>query len=324
MTLAPVAERQFRAMGCDVHLVVGGPAGLLAPALDQAAARIEQLEARWSRFRPTSELCQLNAAGTVSGLSADTYTVIEEAIEAWRATDARFDPTIADALVAAGYDRSFDQLVDAAPSHHGAGPQGTPPPGPVGITFEPETSTVSLPEGVHLDLGGIGKGRAADIVSRELLALGLTGVCVNLGGDVRVRGVNPYGGPWVVAVEDSFAPPTDLTCVVFDEGAVATSSRLRRTWAVDGATRHHLIDPATGVPASRGVAAVTVVAADAQWAEVLAKAAFVAGPDAGAELIADAGAVGLLVEDDRTVRRTPGFERFEQTSSVVPTVEEEP
>ncbi len=306
-------------MGCDVHVVVGGPADHLTGALDHAAARIEQLEARWSRFRPTSELSRLNDAGTLSGLSADTYAVIAEALEAWRVTDARFDPTIADALVAAGYDRSFDELAasaaaSAVPPAEGDGPadQATPPPGPVGITFDPATATVSLPEGVHLDLGGIGKGRAADLVSQELFATGLTGVCVNLGGDVRVRGANPYGGPWVVAVEDSFAPPVDLTCVVFDEGAVATSSRLRRTWSHGDRRAHHLIDPATGAPAARGLAAVTVVAADAQWAEVLAKAAFVAGPDAGAELIVDAGAVGLLVEDDGTVRRTVGFDAFER------------
>lgn len=69
-----------------------------------------------------------------------------------------------------------------------------------------------------------------------------------------------------------------------EEGAVATSSVLRRSWRRSGETTHHLIDPRTGVPSDSAAAAVTVVAAHAHWAEVLAKAALIAGIDAGLEL----------------------------------------
>ena len=98
---------RFRAMGTKVHLVVvDGGAGLL----EQARARIDDLEHRWSRFLPHSELNELNrAAGSseATPVSAITFDLVERAIEAWRATDGLFDPTILPSLVAAGYDRKI-------------------------------------------------------------------------------------------------------------------------------------------------------------------------------------------------------------------------
>jgi thiamine biosynthesis lipoprotein len=253
-------------------------------------------------------------------LSSSTFQLVTGALEAWRITDARFDPTVLGALLEAGYDRTFDEVAAAAPvsdDQRRAAPAADvddprrPVPGPVGIELDPDTRRVTLPDGVLLDLGGIGKGRAADLVAARLRALGAPGVCVNLGGDVRVSGVSPHAGPWVVAVDDPLVPGRDLTGIALVEGAVATSSRTRRAWAGAGGPAHHLIDPATGRPAARGLAAVTVVARDAEWAEVLTKAAFVAGVDDGVELVADAGAQGLLVTDDGTVLRTPDFGQSE-------------
>jgi thiamine biosynthesis lipoprotein len=311
------AEQRFRAMGCEVHLVAvagTGPPGdrpaNLTFALDDARQELERLEALWSRFRPTSELARLNRDGRASDLDPDTFALLAGALDAWRLTDARFDPTVLDALVAAGYDRSFEELATAGPHRHDPPPDL--PPGPVGIELDADRRAVTLPAGVHLDLGGIGKGRAADLVSARLLGQGLAGACVNLGGDVRMRGAAPDGA-WVVAVEDPFDAAADLTCVVLEDGAVATSSRTRRRWQHEGVEAHHLIDPATGRPAARGIAAVTVVAADAQWAEVLAKAAFVAGREEGLDLITGAGAAGLIVTDEHDVLRTEGFAAFERS-----------
>src|SRR5689334_15520064 len=97
-------------MGTMAHVVVtGGSADLL----DLAEARIEELESRWSRFRPDSELCRLNtAAGAPTVVSRDTALLIEHCIEAWTRTAGLFDPTVHDAMVANGYDRTFDAIDD--------------------------------------------------------------------------------------------------------------------------------------------------------------------------------------------------------------------
>jgi thiamine biosynthesis lipoprotein len=94
-------------------------------------------------------------------------------------------------------------------------------------------------------------------------------------------------------------------------GAVATSTTARRRWRNGGTTAHHLIDPATGEPSTSGVAAVTVVAGWASTAEVVAKAALLAGVAAGIELIESWGAAGFVVDDGGTVHRAGPLEEYE-------------
>jgi thiamine biosynthesis lipoprotein len=296
--MAP-AELRFRAMGSDVHVLVNGPAGLLQLARD----RVEELERRWSRFRPDSEISRLNAlAGTPVTVSAETLGLVGRALEGARVTGGRYDPTVLGDVLRAGYDRTFEALGGAG----GGSPLGR---GWARVVVDPAGSSVTAPAGVGLDPGGIGKGYAADLVVGEVRAAGAAGVCVNLGGDLRAEGRAPGGGSWVVGIEHPLRPGRAAT-VVLDSGAVATSSRVRRTWGPAGDRRHHLIDPATGAPAATGLAAVTVLAAHGWQAEVLAKAAFLGGLDRGRALLTVAGADGLLVDDHGRLHATGGFGRF--------------
>ena len=306
--------RRFRALGseCLVRVVVADddPSG---PALlDGAVALLDDIESRWSRFRPESELSALNAhAGSPVFTSADTATVVAMAIEAWRVTGGLFDPTVHDALVASGYDRTFDDIGEADPSPTSAPDQPAMVPGPADIEVDERIGLVVLPPGCHLDLGGIGKGRAADLVIDQLMASGAAGACVDLGGDVRVAGLTVGGGDdWVIAVDDPFEPGRDLALLRLAGGAVTTSSSMKRRWSTGSGAAHHLIDPGTGRPAESGLAAVTVVAGAAAWGEVHAKAALIAGAQRGRTLIEDAGMCALLVADDRTVVTAGPMEDF--------------
>jgi thiamine biosynthesis lipoprotein len=307
--LAPPAR--LRAMGTDVEvLALGADADAMAALRALAADALEVLEARWSRFRPTSELCRVNdAAGAPVVVSDSTYALIARAVAAWRDTGGRYDPTVLAALEAAGYDRDFDAV---ARTGDDLPPSGVDVPGCGDVELDDHVRAVQLPPGVTLDLGGIGKGAAADEVSAELLDAGIggvTGVLVNLGGDLRARGEAPAPHGWVVAVDDPLGTGrTGLLALA--EGAIATSTRLRRTWSRGERALHHLIDPRTGAPAASGLVSVTVVAGESWRAEVLAKAAFVAGADAGARLIGDAGATGLLVTDAGAVVELDGLGRF--------------
>jgi hypothetical protein len=166
-------------MGCDVHvLVVGGRPSLLQVARE----RIEELEQRWSRFLATSEISRLNAlAGLPVRLSPITVGLVERALEGARVTGGRYDPTVLGDVLRAGYDRSFERLTGEAP--RGTSPLGQ---GYDRIVVDLARSTVTLPLGVGLDPGGIGKGYAADLLVEELLPRGAAGACVNVGGDLRV------------------------------------------------------------------------------------------------------------------------------------------
>src|SRR4051794_27166348 len=102
-------------MGTTVHLIgVGTDAEEL---LEIAEQRVHHLEAQWSRFRPTSELCRLNkSAGTRTVVTAETYELVAAAIDGWRRTDGLFDPTLLAAVEHVGYDRSFDELPSDRPA----------------------------------------------------------------------------------------------------------------------------------------------------------------------------------------------------------------
>ncbi len=124
---------------------------------------------------------------------------------------------------------------------------------------------------------------------------------MSLGGDVRAAGLPLDGQPWLVPVEDPFDELVIAREVPLTDGAVVTSTRLLRSWDRGGQPQHHLIDPNTGRPAWTGVAAVVVRDLTAARAEAFAKAALIAGPRAGLELLDDAHLEAWLHLDDRTV-----------------------
>ena len=298
LTTPTVDGVRFHAMGCQAHVVVvGGPPGLT----DKAIARVEELESLWSRFRPDSDISRANAAAgrpvTVSPLTVD---LVGRALDAWRATAGRFDPTVLSALEALGYTDTFERVDPSSPD---AVPAASPSAGCDGIVVDRGRSTVMLPSGVRFDAGGIGKGLAADLVTAELVAAGARGACVNFGGDLAALGDAPGPDGWTVGVEDPYDTTRDVAQLTVADQGVATSSRTYRTWERAGEQIHHLVDPATGSPAWTDLASVTVVAGSAAEAEVLAKAAFVAGPVDGAALIAEAGATGVMVDDGGFLRR---------------------
>jgi thiamine biosynthesis lipoprotein len=279
----------FAAMGTRVEFLLAiEPAPESAAIFRLAEAEIRRLETLLSRFRPDSELSILNRGGSLLA-GPDLVRVIKLALAARERTGGRFDPTVYDALVAAGYDRSFEKLAAVR--------DGAPPNGRCGgrVRVDAATGLVELEPGIHLDLGGIAKGDAVDRACEHLSA---AGPClVNAGGDLAVRGT-PAGGVWPIAVETAGGTLT----LGLARGALATSGRDRRRWSRAGEERHHLIDPATGLPSTSDLLRVTVAAATAVEAEVLATSLFLAG-ERGAVAEADAGGIPvvLVTADGRTV-----------------------
>ena len=272
-------KRHFRAMGTEIELFVD--ADDADDALDRAEHEFHRLESLLSRFRPDSELSRLNAAKTLD-VAPDVARVIELAVEAREETGGRFDPTVLRAVVAAGYDRTFEDVPVDGPLARGAVACG----GKVRI----DGAQIRLVGDTELDLGGIGKGYA---VERAATTLAVVGPClVNAGGDLAVR-----GGQWPVGLETADGTIT----LELERGAVATSGRDRRRWRRGGQEQHHLIDPATGAPSRGDLVRATVVAADAVQAEVWAKALFLAGESEAEQEADDLGLPAVLVtEDGRT------------------------
>jgi thiamine biosynthesis lipoprotein len=292
-------------MTTEIELFVEANDARLASELLESAERFfQEVEARFSRFRADSELVQLNQTpGEALPVSPDLAELIELALMAARASDGIFDSTVIDALEAAGYDRSIELIRKGGP--HPPRQVAPQPDRWKQVVVEPTGGTVCLPVGVRLDLGGIGKGWAADRVGTMLQPLG-PGM-VSAGGDIRAWGDQPGSEPgqgWLVALDHPEQPGRDLAWLRVRDGAVATSSITARRWAGG----HHLINPRTARPADTDLLSVTALAPTVVQAEVAAKVALILGREAGLEwLTAQPDVEAVLIDNASKLFGTAGI-----------------
>lgn len=283
------ARFTFRAMGIQVELLAERSGPAVEAAFAAVVEEFERLEQIFSRFRPESELSVLNREGRAV-VSGELFDVLESALEARESSGGRFDPTVHDALVSCGYDRTFGEV-----SAHDPGPAGEPVPGGGVVALDRQRRLVELGTRARIDLGGIAKGYAVDRAC-DLLAE-TTPCLVNAGGDLAVRG-GLAGGPWPVGVEATGESVT----LGLGQGALATSGSDYRRWRRGGVEMHHLIDPRTGLPARSDLLRVTAAGTSAVEAEIRTKCLFLAGERAAVEEADDDGIPCVLVtQDGRTV-----------------------
>jgi len=278
--------------------MMGGRARARILAAPEGAARLleregKRLEQSWSRFIVDSDLSRLNrAAGGAETVSADMIHLITAMREGWRETDRQFDPTLLPAVIAAGYDRS---TVDPTVTTR------LPVSARTGQNLDAivvEGERVTLPVGMTLDAGGIGKGLAADQLAASIMESGAWGCVVEVGGDLRVMGDAPDGIAWRVGVEDPFDATHTRSTVRMTEGGIATSSQRKHRWGQHASTQtHHLIDPQTKRSATTSVQTVTVLANTAARAETLTKPGFLRPMTDYLVWLPTRGAAGLLIDD---------------------------
>ena len=277
---------------------MGGPCRIVAAGggdglLRSAEALVHRLEGSWSRFLATSEVSVINGnTGHATIVSPETYRLIELAEKARTWTGGLFNPLMLTQLEALGYSRPWS----------GDGPGGVPRPSSPGslegIVLLPEIPAVQIPAGTIFDPGGIGKGLAADLVTEFLTTEGATTSSVELGGDLRVGGVCWYAPTWRVGIAHPANRSGEIAAFTLEQGAVATSSVLRRKWSVGGRRLHHLLDPTNGLPAETDLVSVSATASSAWRAEVAAKVAVMAGSDGALDLLRSLGAAGIAVRAD--------------------------
>jgi thiamine biosynthesis lipoprotein len=276
---------EFRAVGTTCSAVVTDGGGAQR-ALEAARAEVESCESALSRFRTDSDLSRLNAAdGRWVVVDERLREALALALRAREATNGRFDPTVLPALTAAGYDRSFEQLEEREP-RAAAGWSA-------GARIDVDGDRIRLERGAAVDLGGIGKGYAAEraVAANREAWPAAQGAGVDLGGDLALWGVPEPGTPWRVRVADPRGGSAGT--IVVHGGGFATSGRDVRRFG-PRRSLHHLIDPATGAPAEPGPLAVTVVAARAAEAEAHSTALAISTLSAAREHVAATPGIAAL------------------------------
>ena len=229
----------------------------------------------------------------------ETITLVEHLVNASIATDGFFDPTILPSVIAAGYSKSrVDDLVSISVAPEFAGTVAD-------IKIDARANEITLPTGMSLDAGGLGKGLAADLVTQDLLDMGVQGASLSVGGDVALVGTPDDGENWVVNIGAPHNYEEVIASVRTRGGGVATSTLAARTWDINGQHRHHVIDPRTRKPVAitpGSTLQATVIAGSAAWAEAFATALTVCDPGTAANLVARHNLAALLVLHDGSMR----------------------
>jgi thiamine biosynthesis lipoprotein len=276
------------------------------PAAQRAVESVlEAIDLSCSRFRPDSELSRLNEAnGRWVPVGPLLFEALEAALWAARTTGGLVDPTVGGSLRALGYDRDFKTLPEDDPIPL----QLQVVPGWRSLEVDSRQRRVRIPAGVELDLGATAKGLAADKSAAAAIgAAGEGGVLVSLGGDIAVAGEPPAEGWLVLVTEDANADETASGDLIYiKQGGLATSSTTVRQWRKGGKVLHHIVDPATGLPAVSPWLSASVCAATCLEANTASTAAILMG-DRAPQWLEELRLPARLVHHDHSVERIAGW-----------------
>jgi len=302
-----VREARPFAGGLATVTVAGGRPAARARALDEAFLAFARVEAAMNEWRPDTPLSALNAAagsGAWTKLPGDLCRVLRLALDGARRTGGLFDPTWA-ALRPVWH---FEE--GAAPPDPDRVRASCPLVGWRAVELAPAQGGKCrgrLPRpGMAVGLGGIAKGWAVDQAVRALRRRGFRRFLVQAGGDLYA-GRGPAGRGWTVGIRDPRGPP-DAAFAELEvrDRAFSTSGDYEHFFEAGGRRYHHVIDPRTCWPADR-TRSVTILARSAVAAEVLSKAAFVAGGEDALRLVEREGAAAVVVTADNRVLRSPSL-----------------
>jgi thiamine biosynthesis lipoprotein len=265
---------EFRAMASPCEILVDADDGLFARRLvDLAAAEARRIETKFSRYREDSVVHALNtSAGRPLTVDDETADLLDLSASLHTLSGGRFDATSGVLRRAWSFDGS-----DRLPSR-GAVKALLPLVGWERVAWRrPE---LTLPAGMEIDLGGLGKEYAVDRIAALVAAETGAGVLVNFGGDLRAVGSRRGGKAWEVGLENPEYERQALRNLSLETGALATSGDSRRFLLRDGVRYSHILNPRTGWPVKSAPRSVTVLGPTCLEAGALATLAMLRGRDA--------------------------------------------
>ncbi len=174
---------------------------------------------------------------------------------------------------------------------------------------------------ILLDMNGIAKGYAVDLMAEYVESLGISSYIVEIGGEVRAGNPKPDGTNWIIAIEkpaeDATAPQEEERRIELNNLSVATSGSYRRYYERNGKRYSHTIDPFTGYPVNHFMLSATIITSDCMTADALATACMVLGIEKALELcekLENTEGYFILGNSDGSweIRYTKGFEQYFQ------------
>jgi len=294
-------------MGTTYRVTAADPAADAARIKVIVEETLERVDAAFSTYRADAALARFNATpgdGWVA-MPGEVVELLGRADGIHRISRGAFDPTVGPLVSAWGFGADGAR---ARPPEEAERRAAAARVGWDRIELS-ATGVRRLAPGVELDLSAMAKGHAVDRVHGALADAGLGRWMVEVGGEVRVQGLNPDGMPWRIAVEQPVAGLRRVHRVIeLEGGALATSGGYRRYLEADGRRYAHLLDPRSGEPVDHDLASVTVAHPSCAVADAWATALMVLGPDEGVALAGEQGlsALFLIREGGGWRERTTG------------------
>ena len=272
--------------------------------LDAASSVLFDLDRRLGPEEEDSEVYAVNhAGGEPVAVTEPVQKMLETAAMVWADSGGALDLTVyplvkAWGFIDGGYRVPAEEELRELLSHVDMG------------SVESEGGTVRLPAGRELSFGAVAKGYAAQAAAEAMGNAGVTAAILSLGGNVQTLGTKPDGKPWSVAVQDPFDTGDYAGLLELSGGmAAVTSGGYQRFFEQDGVIYHHILDPATGMPARSGLVSATVVCEDGTKADALSTAAFILGEEKALSLRKEMGGFDLvLITKDRRIIVTGGLD----------------
>lgn len=320
-----LSETQLFAMDTVMDIQIAGDEALLT----EAEQKIRGLEDMLSVTKETSEIYQVNAAGSAA-VSKETYDIVTGALNMCERTGGALDITIYPVLKAWGFtgdqyrvpaEAELQELLKnvdftAVVASEESGTEGSAQASSQSDSSAQDdlTYTITIPEGYQIDLGSVVKGYTGTMLAEYFKENGVTSGLINLGGNVQCIGSKPDGSAWKVAIKSPFTDSSSGVYGVIEakDEAIITSGGYERYFEEDGVLYWHILDPATGKPAKNGLASVTIIGQDGLMCDALSTALFVKGLDgAMAYYNEHKDFDAVFITEDGEVYITPGVaDRF--------------
>ncbi len=281
------------------------PAGLAA-GIGQV---LDRVIAQMSTWEPGSVLSRFNSApkGTWHDLPDDLFTVMAYALDMADDSDGAFDPTVGPLVNLWGF--GPDGKRDAPPAADRIA-ETLARCGWRRLALDRAGRRALQPGGLHVDLSGIAKGHAVDLLARQMQGAGIGSYLAEIGGELHGHGVKPDGSPWWTALETPAGIASE-TIVALHGLSAATSGDYRKFFMKGEARYSHTIDPRTGRPVTGNVTSITVLHPDCMHADALATVLGVLGVDEGMVYAAQrriAARFLMRAGDGFAERTTPAFD----------------
>lgn len=299
------AETRFFGMDTDISITAYGKNA--EEALADARSKVTELERLWSVTDENSDIYAINhSQGRTVSINRETEKILSFALYMAEKTGGALEPTIYPVLTAWGFTTGENRIPGRSElveilQNVGYG------------NVKLYGNEVTLPDGMELDLGAVGKGYAADEVANILKEAGITSALLDLGGNIQLIGTKPNGDDWKIGLRDPFGE-TYMGVLSINDRAVVTSGNYERYFiGEDGKRYGHILDPSTWYPAENGLVSVTIVATEGKLCDALSTSLFVMGQEAAVNYWRENPDFEMiLLTEDRKIYLTEGLtDKFE-------------